>query len=246
MERSWVEVGNTTFKLARPREGEKGWSVSRFKSISGLLGAVDERSEIIVAPVAEERAAELQRVSSERELHVRTIGRGSLLSFIGDSYDTPETLGLDRILNLAGLRGDGVVMSCGTCITVDAIIESRPAFGAILPGFATASRGMMAAVPVLPKPALEATPGIPSRSSQNSVDLGILHGTMHAALGIARSLAESVQRNPESPPLVLTGGGAGLMARMVREIGGDGDWTADSVVTVPGLLFDGMRRAIEF
>lgn len=247
MERTCIEVGNTTFKVARSREeGSAGWDVTRFRTASSLYTGLNGDTNLLLAPVAEERAATLQSYLEEKGCTVQRIERASLSAYLGDSYETPATLGLDRLLNLMGLRGDGVVVSCGTCITVDLAIDRRLRFGAILPGYATAARGMKEAVPALPAPSLEGTPTIPSLTSQNSVDLGILHGTTHAALGIARELCRSEainQTTSTSVPLVLTGGGAGLMRRMIEELGGvENLWEFGEMISVPGLLFDGMSR----
>ncbi len=241
MERTCIEVGNTTFKVARPKHGTKGWDVTRFKSAASLHKGLDGERELLLAPVAEERAAAVQGYLEEKGCIVRTIERASLRQFVKDSYDTPETLGLDRLLNLMGLRGDGVVISCGTCITVDCARDGRFRFGAILPGYATAARSMKEAVPALPTPSLEASPEVPSRTSQNSVDLGILHGTTHAALGIARDLIGDPSRTPIR--IVLTGGGAGLMKRVIEESGQSEKMKGfDELISVPGLLFDGMKK----
>ena len=187
-------------------------------------------SAIVCAPVGRALAADaLPRL---RERHtVRVVDRSHFRDFVGDSYDTPETLGLDRILNLAGMKGDGVAISCGTAITVDAVASGRPSWGGIMPGFRTAAEGLHARIPALPVASLDAVPELPARSSVASVVNGVLLGTALAAASLARLLARDLFGS--SPPrIVITGGDARLLARL---------WSGgEEVVVDDALLFRGM------
>ena len=150
-----LEIGNSTIKLARPTAGG-GFTIERYGELEALLRDLShDAGEIVCAPVGRALAADaLPRL---RERHtVRVVDRSHFRDFVGDSYDTPETLGLDRILNLAGMKGDGVAISCGTAITVDAVASGRPSWGGIMPGFRTAAEGLHARIPALPVASLDA------------------------------------------------------------------------------------------
>lgn len=227
----YLEVGNSTFKLARRRSDET-FHVERFSEESHLLEKLDAFSDrILLAPVAGERAAHLVPLLSSFDLHV--LDNGNFRAFIGDSYDTPDTLGMDRILNLFALEEDATVISCGTAITIDVLSQSLPGWGAILPGFTTARKGLVAGAPALPEVSVTDLDGLPARTSHGSVANGIYIGTAFAVRGIASYLAKSTGLH-EKAPIVLTGGDARLLAEL---------WGEEPYVTVvPDLLFQGMHR----
>jgi pantothenate kinase type III len=238
----YVEVGNTTVKLAR-RTPEGGWIIERTNGVQSGLNRLKRHlpaERILLAPVAPERGGELSRMMTEEGVEHEVITHDKFTDFLAGSYDTPETLGLDRILNLKGLRGDGVVVSCGTCITVDMLYEGRPFFGGILSGYATAARSMASAVPTLPKGQLDGAYTIPSRTSRGAVNLGLLVGTTEAALGIARRLIKAVGAPSKDIPLITTGGGAPILMEVLRKLEKTDEWPDGEPVGVPELGFEGM------
>ena len=227
----YLEVGNSTFKLAQRRSDET-FRIERFSEASHLLEKLSSFSDhVTVAPVAGERAAHLLPLLSGFNPNV--LDNQDFNFFIDNSYDTPHTLGLDRILNLFALEEDAVVISCGTAITIDALSQGSPYWGAILPGFNTAGKGLVAGAPALPEVAVTDLDGLPARTSRGSVANGIYIGTAFAVRGIAAYLAQAVGLSDKAP-IVLTGGDARLLA----ELWGDEPY----VTVVPDLLFQGMYR----
>jgi pantothenate kinase type III len=222
-----LEIGNTTVKLAR-RRGDGTFAISRYERMEDVLGELEQISgSVLCAPVGRElSAALLPRLSPER---VRIIANGDLLPFIGQSYDTPETLGLDRVLNLLGLGGDGIAVSCGTAITVDAFAGSVPFWGAILPGFRTAATGLHERVPALPQVEPQSLTGLPARTSYQSVANGVVLGTALAVRGIADRLATVAGFT--NPRIILTGGDAEVLRSL---------WQMPEIEIDDGLLFRGM------
>jgi pantothenate kinase type III len=224
-----LEIGNSTIKVAHV--GDDGAiRLERYSNVEALLRRCESAAEsLVVAPVGKELSDEVMgRLENVREVEV--IDRARFAEFIAGSYDTPETLGLDRILNLAGLGGDGIVISCGTAITVDAVAGGHPVWGAIMPGFRTAAEGLNARVPALPLVPLDDETGLPARSSRRSVANGVLLGTALAAEGLARRLAETASGS-DSPRVVITGGDGDLLARL---------WSGPAPEVDEVLLFRGM------
>ncbi|MEP7220825.1 MAG: type III pantothenate kinase, partial [Bacteroidota bacterium] len=169
-------------------------------------------------------------------IDIRVIERRELDDVVGESYDTPETLGLDRMFNVMGLAGDGVAISCGTAITIDAIAGGKPLWGAILPGFRTAAEGLHRRIPALPVVQLDAITIIPARSSITSVANGVLLGTMHAVRGIAGELALHAFGG-DAPRVVITGGDAATLQRL---------WSSEPLPEIDeALLFRGMLRLVQ-
>lgn len=232
----YLEIGNTTWKLAR--RGDNGnFIVDRFSDPDEALPALERTNgEIVVAAVAagDGRAYLNERlVESGDEGRTRFVERSSLLSFVRDTYDTPETLGLDRILNLFSLDRDAVVISCGTAITIDALLEGRPVWGAIMPGFRTAAESLHTYAPALPVASADDPIGIPARSSRNSVANGVFLGTALAARAIAERLRHEAGLSAGTR-IVLTGGDADLLRRL---------WNDGGEVEIrDALLFEGMER----
>ncbi|MBC8145502.1 MAG: type III pantothenate kinase [bacterium] len=209
----YLELGNTTIKLAHD-VGDDMLLLERFTSADALLkriGNVDDR--IVCAPIGQKHSEKLLRALSERDDTV-IISPEMLSRFIGDSYDTPHTLGIDRVLNLMGLVADGVVISCGTAITVDMLVGGIPSWGAIMPGFTTAAEGLHERIPALPSVDIHHIPALPSRTTIDSVANGVIVGTVHAAQAIATDLSALAPKAQLT--VVLTGGDAQILERLWR------------------------------
>jgi pantothenate kinase type III len=227
----FLELGNTTMKLARPL-GDDTFMLERFASSDEMLRRIERLDEeIVCAPVGAKRDERLLARLEKRGATIIT--REMLGTFVGTSYDTPETLGIDRVLNLMGLDHDAIVISCGTAITVDARMGGRPVWGAIMAGFATAAQGLHTRIPVLPLVDVSREPRVPARTSLDSVANGVLLGTARAAQGIAAELAFAAPPTTELP-VILTGGDAQILERL---------WPAPAPVVDEMLLFAGMARA---
>ena len=132
-------------------------------------------------------------------------------------YDTPNTLGADRWLAaLAAHRrfGRALAIDCGSATTIN-LVEADGRFrgGAIAPGLAALRAGMRAATPALPAAELEAMPRVPARSSQESVDTGVLLGF---AGMVERLVAEAVRSARGPLQIVVTGGAATVLLRHAR------------------------------
>jgi pantothenate kinase type III len=222
-----IEIGNTTVKLARLMpDGEI--HVERIEDVDQLIEVCrGSMQPVLCAPVGLELSNQLlPHLASAASLQI--VSSNDFQEFVADSYDTPETLGLDRILNLAGLQGNGVVVSCGTAITVDALVDGRPRWGAIVPGFTTATQGLHQRIPLLPPVSLDATPVLPARTTRDSLANGVLLVTARGVRAIAEALVADVN---VSVPVVLTGGDAEVMLRL---------WDAPGAAVDDVLLFRGM------
>ena len=207
-----VEIGNTTIKVAR-EVGAATLMLERFASAHDALGALDALRDdpIVVAPVGRTNSdVVLGALRRRGDTHIIT--PESLASHVGVSYDTPLTLGIDRVLNLLGLPGDGVVISCGTAITVDACFGGQMRWGAIMPGFATAAEGLYERIPTLPRVDIHHQPRLPARTSVDSVTNGIVLATARAAQAIAGELVANHSR-ASAMQYILTGGDAALLER---------------------------------
>ncbi|MDB5034002.1 MAG: putative transcriptional acitvator, Baf family [Chlorobi bacterium] len=231
-----LEIGNSTIKLAFPTG--TSFAIERFdpagihalvRRCAGLSGP------IVCAPVGSSPVGDPLGRLRDAGIDIRVIERRELADVVGNSYDTPDTLGLDRIFNVMGLEGDGVVISCGTAITIDAIAGGKPLWGAILPGFRTAAEGLHLRIPALPVAELDSMTMMPARSTISSVANGVLLGTMHAVRGIVGELALRALGG-DAQRILITGGDAATLQRL---------WPPGSLPEIDeALLFRGMLRLV--
>jgi pantothenate kinase type III len=236
-----VELGNSTIKLAQ-QQPDGRYSVERFNDPVSFLALLPEvPSPIICAPVGQTATPELiDRLA--RTHHLRILTTDDFAELLGESYDTPSTIGLDRLLNLHGMgsdpfgmditSSDGVVISCGTAITVDARCGKRVAFGAIMPGFRTAAEGLHHRLPQLPRVFPNSPTGLPARTSDQSVANGVLLGTALGAIGLAHELWRTLS-DARLERIVLTGGDALLLQELWR---GDVVPVVDMAVGFRGMM----------
>ncbi|MCE7934283.1 MAG: type III pantothenate kinase [Chlorobi bacterium CHB2] len=228
----FVEIGNSTIKCVEDLNARIP-EVLRFREVAEFLERFQPTPDrpVVCAPIGEELSKQaMPHLQAFPQL--RVVARQDLASFVGSSYDTPETLGLDRVLNLFGMRKDGIVVSCGTAITIDAIHGGRPYWGAIMPGFRTSTEGLHQRVPLLPVIDPDQPPEYPARTSIGSVTNGIVAGTAYGAAGIVGTLNHRLFGG--SSKVILTGGDALLMRRLWES------WAHVEVDEV--LLFRGMRK----
>jgi type III pantothenate kinase len=145
---------------------------------------------------------------------------------------TPETVGTDRLANLAGARSLGlrraVAVDAGTAITIDLLGEHGFEGGLIAPGPALALGALHAwteKLPLLGPPALVPVLG---RDTATAVRAGV--GRI-LGLGSAAAAA-TLHTGPGSPPpIVLTGGAAPTLRPHFP----------DSTIDEPDLLLLGLR-----
>lgn len=155
------------------------------------------------------------------------------------TVDSPETVGLDRLLNAVAANAlrpreqPAIVIDSGTATTVD-LITSRGEFagGAILPGFALSAQALHHYTALLPLLSLaDLGPELPNalgRNTRAALRSGIYWGQVGAIRELIRGLSAVCAENaggehpPHSPPwLLLTGGGAPWLASQfpgVRQI----------------------------
>jgi type III pantothenate kinase len=143
-------------------------------------------------------------------------------------YPRPETLGADRLANLAGvaeLRGRPViVIDAGTATTVDAVTaEGVFLGGAIAPGPAMMLDYLADLTAQLPRLAMRPLRGSVGRSTEEAMQLAAdvgYAGLLHAI--VARMLEDRRMRGAR---LVATGGAAALVRRAIPAARVDCDLT---------------------
>lgn len=160
---------------------------------------------------------------------------------IGIRYATPETVGLDRILNACGAyalgEGAAVVVDVGTATTVD-VLSSDGFFigGAILPGPELAARALANGTAALPTVELTQPVKAIEDSTASCIAAGVLRGHAGAIERLARDAEQTLGR---ASRLFLTGGQASLV-RPYLEL----EVTWDPHLTLKGLSYIFQTRPV--
>lgn len=218
-----IEVGNTTAKIGRVDE-HGTIHVERHSTVAAAAVRAAEQAQLVVDPFG----------VWPNTTGARFVERGHFRHFLEGSYDDLDTVGVDRILNLLGLSGDGIVVSCGTAITIDALHGGRPLFGAILPGFRTTLAALHDRIPALPLVDLSQPTRLPARTTREAIANGVLMGTAAATGALVKQLREASFGGWEVVTW-FTGGDAGTMTRQwSQEMG--------SFIVDDTLLFKGLAR----
>jgi len=136
--------------------------------------------------------------------------------------DEPLTVGADRIVNtLAAVqlfKKDTIVVDFGTATTFDCITaDGRFIGGVIMPGLRTASDELVRKTAKLPATELTPPTHAIGRRTEDCIRAGVLWGAADAVDGMVRRI--KAEWPSKTPPIVVgTGGLAGLVAPMCREI----------------------------
>ncbi len=156
---------------------------------------------------------------------------------------SPWTIGSDRLFAARGavehIHASALVVDAGTALTVDAVwLEqgAAPAFlgGAIAPGPALLARSLASGTARLQP--IELRPGCPAlgRDTREAIEAGVVVGFEGAA---ARLIDQVGKESGIRGPIVLTGGAAIFLTRVLGECGA-------RVLHVPDLVHHGLLAAL--
>jgi len=136
--------------------------------------------------------------------------------------DEPLTVGADRIVNTLAasqiFKRDTIVVDFGTATTFDCITgDGRFIGGVIMPGIRTASDDLVRRTAKLPATELTPPARVIGRRTEDCIRAGVLWGTADAVDGLVRRI-KAEWPNKKTPQTIATGGLAGLVASLSKEI----------------------------
>ena len=204
------------FSVAPPKDDAPDASQWRAALTSALAGAAIEHVGLVsVVPAHTDAVARALRGVVDAPLTI--IEPGMALPFTLD-YDTPDTLGTDRLAAAAaGWARYGrdtsrsvIVVDAGTAVNYE-VVHRNGTYrgGAVGPGAALMRNALQAGTAQLPNVPLHLPEAPVGASTQTALQSGILWGLIDSVQGMTTRLAD---RLPDTPRLVLTGGWSAFLA----------------------------------
>lgn len=150
-------------------------------------------------------------------IKVTVVKRDLAFPFV-NLYESPETLGLDRmVLSAAAVlmypNTNRLVIDAGTCITYDFVDEeNRYHGGAISPGIQMRYKSMHEFTANLPELEISDFNGFVGKNTKDSMHSGVINGV----IGEINHMIQSIVVDSENFTIILTGGDAVFLAKRLK------------------------------
>jgi len=230
----YMDIGNSFIKLAEP-DGEN-WRVL-------LRTRHDDRHELMEflnhPAYADHQIVACSVVTKMREVLQDQLGRRIKFITVADlperdiSYETPHTLGIDRVMACYGARALSpevavIVVDAGTAVTID-FMDEQGVFrgGVIMPGIGMLEQGLRSYAPELPEVPREVPPVWPPQSTRQALQWGITGSWLQSVL----AYVEHFTAISEDASVWITGGDADVLTQ-IRDL---------PLQYHPNLVFEGLR-----
>jgi type III pantothenate kinase len=242
-----VDVGNTQTHIGMFRDGDlvEHWRIATVRESTGdelatvLVGLLELRDlglkdvdGAIVSSVVPQLIHEYETLS-DRYLGgvLRVVGPG-LKSGIPIRTENPHEVGADRLVNAVAaydrVKSACIVVDFGTAITYDAVSAEGELLGAIIsPGVEISMEALSERAAKLPKVELEKPKELIGRSTQASIQSGVIYGFAGQVDGIVHRVREELGVEAHT---IATGGLAMAIAPHCEEID-----EVDDLLTLTGL-----------
>jgi len=181
-----IDIGNSFVKLAVFQGSElvvkKNIKLDVIvKHIDILRKAYNPIEKAIIASVGKLKEKDLEYI--RKNFHLLELNYKTTLPFI-NLYDTPNTLGLDRIALVSASimhfpNNNVLVIDAGTCITYDFVTANNAYLGgAISPGISMRYKSLNNFTANLPLLEKEMPKNIIGSSTNNSIHSGVINGVL--------------------------------------------------------------------
>lgn len=229
-----VEVGNTTVKAVREKPGEReplfNVNTNDIIELRRWLSVLNDNESLLLSSVRKDVTSVIREHGERLTVHVIQYNR---LGRISLDYETPETLGIDRVLACAGAvhktQSDVVVVDAGTACTVDYMTGDYTfKGGVILPGLPMLRHSMKTLTPELPDVGPDLPDHFPGRSTRDAIRIGMNGGYIQT---ISRFIEEYKDLFDVSQVIITGGDGTFVQEKLVG---------AFNSSYFKNLVFDGM------
>lgn len=233
-----VDSGNTSTKVA-VMDGEttvREWRFDRFtQGDADAIIAVYSPSKAIVASTG----GDGERICAMLEGRVGFLLRMSPLTPvpIGIDYDTPQTLGTDRIAAAVGAvevygAGDMLIVDMGTAITFDFVGGRVFRGGNISLGVGSRFRALHDYTAHLPQCGITGIDGSLGRSTRTAIEQGVMRSVLYEIKGYAD---EFLQKNPQIR-IIFCGGDAKCFVNRIK----------NAIFANCNMMYIGLNRILEY
>jgi type III pantothenate kinase len=231
-----IDIGNTSVKIAVVNKN-RFLTEERHKEVtpevlSPLLAQYPVTSAIYCTVRAGDEAACMEWLGGKVKKLIHFTYKTPMP--IKNLYDTPETLGCDRLAAAVGASAlfpgtDCMVVDCGTAITIDFIGTGGEFLGGnITPGLQARFLALHTSTGRLPLGQVADLRQEVGTSTNSGIAAGVLHGTRYE---IERYIE---QNNPSK--VILTGGDAHFFAKHIKS----------SIFVVSNLVLIGLNKVIDY
>ena len=214
-----IDCGNTRIKLAVFNDSKliynEAFTINNYKE--GLNNCIKNYGckNAIISSVGSLKKNEIVEIKQKIELI--ELNSSTKIPFY-NNYDTPKTLGVDRIGLIAAAvsqfpQNNVLVIDAGTCITYDFVDSNATYFGgAISPGIKIRYKSLNAFTKKLPllEPNLETD--LIGTSTETSIHSGVINGV----LGEMDSIIEKYRKKNKDLTVVLTGGDVKFLSNKLK------------------------------
>ena len=235
-----IDIGNTAMKAAC-FEGR-----SLIRSVRATWDGSEQVEEALLRLMsANPEAALISSVSGENKFIDKFLKMAKVKTSyfshktkipIINKYETPETLGKDRIANaIAAAQAYPskpiVVIDAGTCIKFDFITKNNEYFGgSISPGIDMRFKALHEFTAKLPLLTREEIVYLVGKNTKESIQSGVING----ALAEVKGILEQYQMTHKDLVVIVTGGDYALLQRTLKT----------SVIPEPWLTLKGLNEII--
>ncbi|MCR9174063.1 MAG: type III pantothenate kinase [bacterium] len=227
-----VDAGNTNVKLGRFENGQlidvmRYSSPNEFEAVKNQIKATHPKFVVISSVVSSHLAEEILQT------HEGMVVSPSTPIPIANTYETPNTLGMDRLCNAVAVasRMDtefGVSIDIGTCIKFDIVSKTEGYLGgSIAPGIDLRYKSLNDYTENLPLLSNKSTTSIVGKDTKTSMQSGVMNG-MRAEI---EGLVSYYESQFQSLTFFVTGGDANFF-----DIQGKNNIFAVENLTLEGLF----------
>jgi len=235
-----IDIGNTATKLAvfqsnKIIQVQTVATTNMVVEVEELLEKFISIKQGLLSSVKNIDNLNLERL--QKLLTIKTLDVSFPLPF-KNTYDTPHTLGVDRLALMAAAvqqyyKKNVLVIDAGSCVTYD-FMDSNQNYlgGAISPGVEMrykALKTFTSNLPLLPKTSPNQRIG---SSTEASIHSGVIHGLIHEIEGTIREY----QNKYSDLTVILTGGDADFLCKQFKI----------SIFANSNFLLEGLNFLLEF
>ncbi len=235
-----LDVGNTLVKLAVYKSNsliikETVTMTIFFKVLKKLKNRYPLIKRVIISSVGKLMKEDVYYINKNFNLVI--LNSETIVPF-KNLYQTPETLGVDRIaLVCASIQqfpnGNALIIDAGTCITYDFVNkENEYLGGAISPGIGVRYKSLNNLTANLPLLEIEEPNNIIGSSTNSSIHSGVINGVLKEIDGVIEEYALRYS----DLTVILTGGNTNFLSKQLKS----------SIFVNSNFLLEGLNFILQF